>query len=1200
MYTFPKNFIDAIKSKDCIFFIGSGVSIWSNLPSWYQLINDMLQFLCDKGLSNEEFSEIKSVLAQGDLLSAANLCLSCMRNEDFQIFVDNEFRKEFKIHEIHKIIVDLGIDSFITTNYDKLIEIAYLKHNDINLHLINNNQPSEHAKIVKAGSSHFIFKPHGDVDNSETIILSTRDYRKIKYELQSVITTMEHLMISRPIVYLGFGLKDPDFLMIKDRISSTYKGGEREHFAVLPDVGKLYKNYLREEYGINVIPYDITFKEIIDGNGKRRKVESHEKFIDLLKDLHSIIHGVTTSKSIESTQPEISFVSYLKNGIVRYCEEIKHKALQVEDYIFNLNVNINKELSKDFKDNTSKEKWILTNSFRNADIYEVLDRVESMIIIGPPGSGKTHSIKRYSTSLADRTSSIFNNAQIVSNVELKHSIPIILPMKEYNGDIIKMIIGRLPRSIDIEMALKCEYLVLFFDAIDEISREFTDNNIFVNDIENFLNEYSGNRFIFTSRALTYMPSIKLPVFDINPLDIENKDFIAFLKDNFSVSEEQMTTQVKSILKNPFFLSLFSKVNKDKRGNVFNIVSLLEEYLVQINNRFAEETGITDLPVQRVLGPICFETINKGMKTIPLELMVESSRKIFVSYSYIADKVPNILISMGILVLDSEGSLGFIHQTVLEYLAALQLAEIYMTNPSILEEKITFFNWDETIMIFLNLISKDNISRVLWKVVEKDINFACKAFNFSAIKTEELGMDLFNFIYDKANDATTLVAEKKKLANSMMFLIPYGDTEKLMQLLDNKEISEEAALFLAHLNAKESIPKIIKLLLEDNKWPSNFAKALIDYEDERIALKLLNAVKEIDDDGLVINNIADVIAEYESDRIYQEITPFISSNKARDRKLIVEVLEKIDSEYSNRILEAMLDDSDPNIIWRIIFCFRGKGGRQSKKNSNIVSKMFNLLKNKNSGHYAAEYLYKMFDDSIHKEALRKLINCQDNNEKINLYHVIANKEQEIVEKELISFLNNYDSTLHDSLSSALSCLDINKVFGVIYEYLKSEDSLLRYTILETISSGLGFNTLLDINEEQCEYLIKLWENANHYSERQAIRIILTENCSYISKNLVVTRFNNPEYALRYELVDVVVRYPLSKEDFTNESIEWLIANIGGKNSHWNPITHILGKVCCEELVKEQLIPLLHSDNESIRNSAYDAISYSQRRLGRRLI
>lgn len=1200
MYTFPKNFIDAIKSKDCIFFIGSGVSIWSNLPGWYQLINDMLEFLCDKGLSSEEVSEIKSVLSQGDLLSAANLCLSCMRNEDFQVFVDNEFRKDFKIHEIHKIIVDLGIDSFITTNYDKLIETAYLKHSEINLHLINNNQPSEHAKIVKAGSSHFIFKPHGDIDNSETIILSTRDYRKIKYELQSVITTMEHLMISRPIVYLGFGLKDPDFLMIKDRISATYKGGEREHFAILPDVGKLYKNYLREEYGINVIPYDITVKEIIDDNGKVCKVESHEKLIDLLKDLHGIIQGASTSKDIECTQPELSFISYLRNGIVRYCEEIKHKALQIEDYIFNLKVNINKELSKDFKDSSSNERWLLINSFRNADIYEVLNKVESMIIIGPPGSGKTHSIKKYSTSLADRTLSIFSNDEKVSNGELKHSIPILLPMKEYNGNITRMISERLPRSIDIDMALKCEYFVLFFDAIDEISRKFIDNNIFANDIENFLNKYSGNRFIFTSRALTYMPSIKLPIFDINPLDIENKNFIAYIKDNFSVSEEQMTTQVKSILQNPFLLSLFSKVNKEKRGNIFNIVSLLEEYIVQIDNRFAEETGIIDLPIQRVLCNICFDTINKGMKTIPLDLMSQYCRKIFGSYSDIADKVPNILISMGVLILDSEGSLGFIHQTVLEYLAAVQLSEIYMTNPSILEEKITFYNWDETIMIFLNLISKDNVNRVLWKIAEKDINFACKAFNFSAIKSEELGMDLFNFIYDKANNATTLVAEKNKLANSMKFIIPYGDIGKLMQLLDNKEISEAAALFLAHLRFKEAIPKIIELLLKDNKWPSNFAKALMQYNDERIAIDLLNVAKEIDESGLVINNIADVIADYESDKIYQELNPFIKSSKASNRKFIVNIFEKIDSEYSNRILESMLEDSDHDIIWRIIFCFQGYRGRKAVKNNNIVSKMFNLLKDKNSGHYAAEYLRKMFDGSIHKEALRKLISCQDDNEKINLYHVIVNKEQEIVEEELISFLNNYDSALHSSLSRALSCLDINKVFKKFYVYLKTEDDSLRYTILKAISDGLGFDTLLDINEEQCEYLVKLLENANNHNERQTIRMILTESCAYVSKNIVTTRFNNPEYALRDELVDVVVRYPLDKEDFTKESIEWLITNIGEERNFWNPIPRILGEVCCEELVKEQLMTLLDSSNESIRNSAYEAISFSQRKLGRRLI
>jgi len=44
--TFPKAFIDALSAKECVLFIGSGISVWSGLPNWRQLIERMLDFQC--------------------------------------------------------------------------------------------------------------------------------------------------------------------------------------------------------------------------------------------------------------------------------------------------------------------------------------------------------------------------------------------------------------------------------------------------------------------------------------------------------------------------------------------------------------------------------------------------------------------------------------------------------------------------------------------------------------------------------------------------------------------------------------------------------------------------------------------------------------------------------------------------------------------------------------------------------------------------------------------------------------------------------------------------------------------------------------------------------------------------------------------------------------------------------------------------
>ena len=225
MFKFPKHLIEAIQSKECILFIGSGISVWSGLPSWERLIRQMVEFLCDSGLQSNEKSEIEQILLKGDMLTAASLCASLMRKGNFRDFIEEVFiEPNPKPHEIHRIIANLGPDSFITTNYDRLVDDAYqIVHDGLVLSPINNDQPIEQARIVKHGASRFIFTPHGRAEKCDTIILTREDYRGLKYNSKSTIITLQHLLISRPVVFLGFGLQDPDFLMIKDEIAAIYQ-----------------------------------------------------------------------------------------------------------------------------------------------------------------------------------------------------------------------------------------------------------------------------------------------------------------------------------------------------------------------------------------------------------------------------------------------------------------------------------------------------------------------------------------------------------------------------------------------------------------------------------------------------------------------------------------------------------------------------------------------------------------------------------------------------------------------------------------------------------------------------------------------------------------------------------------------------------------------------------------------------------------
>ena len=140
---FPESLIESIKSNECTLFIGSGISTWSGAPSWYKLLLSYSEFLEQKGICNDkEKEEILNVIKKGDLLIAASYCKSLSTDADFAEFIKEEFfDKNLKPHKIHRLIISLGSDCFITTNYDSLIENAYQEfRNGLMLRRVNNDQ----------------------------------------------------------------------------------------------------------------------------------------------------------------------------------------------------------------------------------------------------------------------------------------------------------------------------------------------------------------------------------------------------------------------------------------------------------------------------------------------------------------------------------------------------------------------------------------------------------------------------------------------------------------------------------------------------------------------------------------------------------------------------------------------------------------------------------------------------------------------------------------------------------------------------------------------------------------------------------------------------------------------------------------------------------------------------------------------------
>ena len=107
---------------DTVLLIGSGVSLWSGLPTWRGLLTQLADFLETNG---RDPKPVREELERGDLLLAASYAVHQLDFRDLGAVIRKALKHPHAVpSELHRLIATLGPSCFVTTNYDHLLETA--------------------------------------------------------------------------------------------------------------------------------------------------------------------------------------------------------------------------------------------------------------------------------------------------------------------------------------------------------------------------------------------------------------------------------------------------------------------------------------------------------------------------------------------------------------------------------------------------------------------------------------------------------------------------------------------------------------------------------------------------------------------------------------------------------------------------------------------------------------------------------------------------------------------------------------------------------------------------------------------------------------------------------------------------------------------------------------------------------------------
>lgn len=699
---------DLLTRPDTIIFVGSGISRWSGLPDWSTLLKHLAEFVDAQGGNSVA---ARRTLDKGDLLLTAGYLVDQINSSELGRFLREECQYGIaKPHSIHRIICELGPSCFITTNYDTLLE-DQLRHSrrSETFHIVTNRHLAELADIQKARASHFVFKPHGDLTDVESIVLSQSQYDRLLHANRHIPETLKTLLVTRPILFVGYGLRDPDFHNIQSLLQETFRGNAGEHFALMPDINEQEREYWRRNMGIRICSYSTR-------SSSGHKSADHSELIDILNTLaeSTITRIRTMQKGTEDTKAQQKGLMF---DLARHGARLKQ--FSDDTVIYPLRAHFEQWVERRVYPNQASR-------LHNAPLTRLLQEYDgSLILSGEAGSGKTHALRQYISKCGER----LMNDCLEEGLSLRHlKVPIFLDLKLFDGNLQEFATRTLPETLNLENLSAIGKLCFVLDGINEIPASYLEDGRWRKEFDELYLAYPEAQFIVSARNHETLSDLKLPTFVIKSID---ETYINEYLQRHNIQMDNLNSEVMTMLCKPLLL----RIATDHFESLHDInvpTDLFNNYLKHVQDHIREITSY-ELDLGILLPPLAFRMIDEGREFTGIQefidLLLDYPQKKTQLTPVAAKSVLNSMVSAGLLNSQTGGRLSFFHQSVTEFLAAKQLATRYLSEENLLDYVLKNRRWDYTLLLAADLLGKDNITPYIRKITRIDAALALRATKF---------------------------------------------------------------------------------------------------------------------------------------------------------------------------------------------------------------------------------------------------------------------------------------------------------------------------------------------------------------------------------------------------------------------------------------------------------------------------------------
>lgn len=234
-----------------------------------------------------------------------------------------EFTKDAELTENHRLIATLPVHTVWTTNYDELLETAFLecyRKPDV-------KTTKQNLAITLPNRGVVIYKMHGDCRQPHEAVLTKDDYETYGEKREGFSTALRGDLVDRTFLFLGFSFTDPNIDYILSRIRGLLGENQRVHYCVMkwPDSPKDCSGAARAEYEYEKRKLELRISDLSRYQIHAVMIERYEEITEILRELNRRSHSthVFVSGSAHNYDPLgkdrlESFCAELGRGIIRH------------------------------------------------------------------------------------------------------------------------------------------------------------------------------------------------------------------------------------------------------------------------------------------------------------------------------------------------------------------------------------------------------------------------------------------------------------------------------------------------------------------------------------------------------------------------------------------------------------------------------------------------------------------------------------------------------------------------------------------------------------------------------------------------------------------------------------------------------------------------------------------------------------------